>query len=482
MESSQTPLQFSMDFSGDNPLVSRLRNGEFFLLIECNTSPLEQPLEASLTLARSVARKISDVPEVVGMAVTDRLRTEDTHDPVETAARLAEASGKPPVVYLSGKGSSEERIREILARARSEGIRSIVAVTGDRSEKHTATGRSGGRVPPYPAGYLDSVDILRLASASGDGLCLGAGVNPFKYNPSDQYLQYFKMMRKLDAGSEFLVTHAGWDMKKLQELQWYLQMRDVGNPVIARLALLSLDDIARIHDGLHPGVHVARSFAAVLQRESNVNATQSLSAQLHRLGLQVAGCRLLGYNGVQIAGLRDGHHLDMVLMRINEALETYDAFDTWVNAWNDYHNFLSFEPISDAYYVFDGLLNGETVRFDPEQCHLTDRSLPEPAVGDRALHAVLSTLLGEGWPEVIGESLAGAVERVCGVPRDHLRECFFLSPSACPKRLIHGACGGSQPDGTCEFGQARCFFQRVMALAAHSHELDSLEEGPKGDG
>ena len=481
MESPQSSLQLNMNFSGENPLAACLREGEFFLLIECNTPPLEQPFETSLTLSRSIARKIGNFPEVVGMAVTDRLRSEDTHDPVETAARLAEASGKPPLLYLSGKGSSEGRIRELLARARSAGIRSVVAVTGDRSEKHTAS-RSGTRVAPYPAGYLDSVDILELGRASGDDLCMGAGINPYKYNPADQYLQYFKMMRKLDAGAEFLVTQVGWDMKKLQELQWYLQMRDVGSPVIARLALLSVDDIARIHEGLYPGVHVARSFAAVLQRESNVNAAQSLSAQLHRLGLQVAGCRLLGYNGVQIAGLRDGHHLDMVLVRIGEALAAYDSFGKWVSAWNEFHNFMSFDPIPDAYYVFDGLLRGDTVRYDADTCQLTDRSLPEPGVGDRALRTVLSTLFGGGWPEAISESLAAAVERVCGVSREQLRECFFLSPSACPKRLIHGACGGSEPDGTCEFGHGRCFFQRVLALAAHSHELDSLEEGPKGDG
>jgi len=290
-----------MDFSGENPLAARLRDGQFFLLIECNTALREQPFETSLTLARSVARKISDVPEVVGMAVTDRLRSEDTHDPVDTAVRLGETSGKAPLVYVSGKGSSEARVRDLVARARSAGIRSMVAVTGDRSEKHPV-GRSGTRVPAYSAGYLDSVDALGLARDPGDGLCLGAAVNPYKYNPADQYLQYFKMMQKLDSGAEFLVTHVGWDMKKLQELQWFLQMRDVGNPVIARLALLSLDDIARIHEGLYPGVHVARSFAAVLQRESNVNAAQSLSAQLHRLGLQVAGCRLMGYNGARSRG------------------------------------------------------------------------------------------------------------------------------------------------------------------------------------
>jgi methylenetetrahydrofolate reductase (NADPH) len=58
-----------------------------------------------------------------------------------------------------------------------------------------------------------------------------------------------------------------------------------------------------------------------------------------------------------------------------------------------------------------------------------------------------------------------------------LELCYGLCPEQCPKGLASGACGGSFPDGTCEFGHAPCFHHRVLALAAARHELDRLEEG-----
>jgi hypothetical protein len=46
---------------------------------------------------------------------------------------------------------------------------------------------------------------------------------------------------------------------------------------------------------------------------------------------------------------------------------------------------------------------------------------------------------------------------------------------------VFGACGGSFPDGRCEFGHGQCFFHRVLTTAARRHELDRLEEGVRDD-
>jgi len=472
--------QLEMRFEGDNPLANCLREGKFVVLLEVNSPPGDQPFDSAVAMASNMAKRIAKVPEITGMAVTDRLGGEGDHDPVETGARLAAASGKMPLLYVSGKGSDETRVRDLLARAASSGIRTVVAVTGDRSDRHDAPANAK-RVPPYPAGYLDSVDILRFGRKSGQNVLLGAGVNPFKYSPSDQYLQFYKMVRKLQSGADFLVTHAGWDMRKLQELQWYLQMRDIGHPVLARLRLLMLDDIQALQDEVYPGVPVAKGFAALLQRESNINATQSLAAQLHRLELQIAGCRLLGYSGVQIAGIRDVQTLDMVLAKVSEALAATRTYADWVKAWNEFHNAIPFDPVRDAYYVFSRLLQPEPQMYDPATAKLTDRSLPGTTKGDRFRARLLPMLLSERMPEWV----VSATRRVacCGwqKPLSLLKYCYHLCPLACPKNLVYGACGGAQPDGTCEFGHAPCFFHRVIALAAQRHELDRLEEGVPHD-
>lgn len=478
----RAPIQLKMNFSGENPLAAALRAGQFLLLVEQNTPPREQPFESALAPAVGVARSLAQVPAVVGLAVTDRLRAEDSHDPVDAGAALAEAAGKPCLLTLSGKGSSRDRLRDCLARAASRGLRNVLAVTGDRSDQHVLRRGPTGRVLPYPAGYAESVATLRLIRGTTTNLYAGAGVNPYKYNAADQFLQYYKMLRKLNSGAEFLVTHVGWDMRKLQELQWYLQMREASYPVIARVALLSPADIQVIHDGPVPGVETARLFYAMLQRESSLSAAQCMAAQLHRIGLQVAGCKLLGYSGVQLVGLRDAKTSEMVLARIAEALGQYRSYPEWLAAWGEFHNFIDFAPRPDPFYMFHNLGRPEQVYYRADTARPADHPWPHARTADRLRSCLMRWATHPGMPETLTRAARFVACRgECRTRDCGFRACLHLCPRDCPKNLAAGACGGSAPDGTCEFGHAPCFFHRVVALAARRHELDRLEERLPGD-
>lgn len=480
MSTQRSPEQFEMAFDADQRLALRLREGAFQVIIELNSPPREQPFESALALGTAMAARIAKCDAVAALAVTDRLRCEDCHDPVATAEALMAAAGKPALMVLSGKGSSPDRIRAALAGARGKGIRNLLAVTGDRSDKHPV--RSGyGRPLAYEGGYLDSLEILRLARQADAGFFTGAVVNPFKYNPADTYLQYFKMIRKLASGASFIVTHAGWDMKKLQELQWFLSMRQLSPCVIARLLLLSLEDIRRLERTVFPGVHVPREFTALLQRESDISATQSLAAQLPRIGLQAAGCRLLGYSGVQIAGIRDQGTLDMVVARVQEYLQQVTSYDAWLAAWRDFHGGLSFEPVPDAYYAFHGLLSEGASSYAAAAPRLTDRQFSWPPLADRLRARLLPWVLGERAPDWLSTCHRAVFRGGESLPASRLRACFYLDRRACPKRLVYGPCGGSTPEGLCEFGHVRCFFHKVLALASSRLELDRLEEPAADD-
>lgn len=467
--------QLNMNFDRGNSFAELLRAGEFSMIIEHNTACVEQPFDSAVAIGEALAQRIREIPFTGAMMVADRQRGEGTHDPVEVAARLAKASGKPVVMTVSGKGSDLNRVRDLLARAASEGINTILAVTGDRSDQHPAP-HGIHRSARHPVGYQDSVETIIAARQSGLALCIGAGVNPYKYNSADQYLQYYKMIRKVACGADFIVTHVGWDMKKLQELQWYLQMREIGVPVIARLVLLNADDIRRIDRNLFPGVCISRPFAAALQRESDMSANQSMAAQLQRLALQIVGCRLLGYSGVQIAGIRDVQTLDMVLKRVEEVTPHYPSYASWVGAWNEHHRAMEFSPLAGAYYVFRNLLSPELRMYDPEKCELTECPFPQATRRDILQSALLDLCLSEKIPEAVGKVLASIVSPGRITDRKQLAYCFNLCPHTCPKELVYGACGGSQPDGICEFGHELCFFHRVLALAAEKHLLDRLEE------
>lgn len=479
MEAPRTPQQLNISFEDSNPLAAKLRGGEFLVLVEVEAPLQSQPFESGLAQARLLARAGRSQDLIAGMAVADRARCEASHDPVDTASVLAEASGKPTLLHVSGKGSTVERVKSLLARGASTGIRNILAVTGDRSDRHgqppAETGKREGVVR-----YLDSVVTLALAKRQDLPIRSGAVVNPGKYTPADLYLQYFKMIRKLATGAEFLVAQVSWDMKKLQELQWFLQMREVGNPVLARTALLSPAHIATIHDGHFPGVSVSRTFAAMLQRESNLSDNQCLAGQLNRIALQAAGCKLLGYSGLQLVGVRDERTLDAVMAKIGEALETHTDYGDWVRAWENYHGGIDFAPVQDPYYVFDGLLGTEHAMYEADACTPVSRPFPKASPADRARAAARRLLLSERTPKPIRGVGRALLCRGCPEPACSLAYCCYLCPADCPKHLIHGPCGGSRPDGTCEFGQRPCFFHRVLALAAKRQELDRLEEGVSG--
>ncbi len=473
-KASLVAKQLKMVFNRENALAKAVRDGLFSIVVEYNTPLAGQTLDVALGLGRKIAEYAAGNKLVSALAVTDRWRGEPTHDPVDTAVRLSDAAGKPIILHLSGKGSDIGRVRDLLARASSAEIRNVLAVTGDRSDLHPVT-RSLGRVAIYPSGYFDSVKTLCLATRANAGTYCGAAVNPYKYNPADLYLQYYKMARKLVCGAEFLVTQAGWDMKKLQELQWYMQMREFEVPVLARLALLSQAEIRRIHEGIGAGIVISRPFAALLQREASVNESQSLAAQLQRLSLQAAGCRLLGFNGVQIAGIPDPRTLEMVVSRVGEALDIYTSWSDWLAAWTTFHAALEFAPVNSPFYVFRNLMKPDLQRYNPQLCETSDRDLPPPHVIDRFYNLAGSFLSSPRCPVKIAAPLQRLLYGGSQFTHEEFRSCEYLNPADCPKRLVYGSCGGSQHNGECEFGEAECFFHRVLALAVERREWNILE-------
>lgn len=461
--------------NGENGLADCLRNGTFVVIPEYEVAALNQPFDSAVAIGRSIADTVHKNELTAALAINLRHPLEAVHDPVKTAVTLAESCGKPVVLTLPGGGMSHDQVREMSAEAESAGIQNFFCVTGDLYEEDLESTVFGHRRKTSRR-YLDSVELIAgIRKHSGKRL-IGAAVNPFKYRPADVYLQFYKMIRKLQSGADYLVCQVGWDMKKAQELQWFLQMRDINHPVIARVALLSREEIQTIHDGYLPGVHVVKSFAAALQRESALNANQCLAAQLERISLQAAGLRLLGYSGIQLTGIRSESTLKMILKRVGEAVEKYTDYDEWLEAWGAFHNYMEFSPIVEGYFTFNNLMKPQRRLYDASESHPVDGELPDPQFADRLRSFALAF---SAHKEMSPKVEAFVRNLLCsGDPRDFERYRYseYLYPSSCPKKLIYGACGGSAPDGICEVGTGECFFHRVLALANKAFRLDSLEE------
>ncbi len=473
--SEQSKSQLKICFDDNNPLAARLRGGHFSCLLELDTPLLGQPLPTAAAMSVILAKRVAGIPWVAGLVVSDRHFGEQSHDPVAMASLLGEASGKPIVMTISGKGSSRSRIRDLAARAHSEGVRTILAVTGDISDQHPR-GRSFLHPAPHPAGYADSVETIGCILGNQPRTLVGGAVNPYKYNLSDQYLQYAKMLRKVATGAAYLTTHFGWDMKKLQELKWFLQMREAEVPVIARLAVLSRSRIQQLHGGFHPGVPLSRPFTAILQREAEISEAQSMAAQLRRLSLQAAGCRLLGFSGIQVGGIQNEQTLEQVLKAIANPPQAAVNYAEWVKAWRDHHADADFAPVPRAYYMFKKLMQPDQSEYDPDSTQLTEGDFPRPNRRDYIRWRTLELIGRHRLPGFVRTKVRHRFCQNCEEHFDNTDKWFHLCPRACPKRLVLGPCGGSQADGSCEFSHDPCFHHRILALAAAKNRIHQLEE------
>lgn len=466
----QQTRQLNMSFEGDGRLAAAMRSGQFCFLLEMNSPPSNQPLGSYMAAAAAIFKRVGTLSGVHGMAVTDRWPTVLRQDPVDFAAQAAESSGKPVLMAISGRGTDLTRAKTLLAEARAKGIRSFLAVTGD------LPGKSGAE--SVPESYLDGVTTAVVARQFGADAWVGAAVNPYKYTCEGVFLQYAKLQRKITHGVGFLVAQVGWDMKKAQELQWFLQMRELYLPVLTRVALMSQDDALKLAEGFWPGVPVPIPLAALIMREAAGTADQFLEAQLSRAALQIVGSRLLGYSGVQVAGVRTPNLLAQVVDRVHDCAAECPDYDAWLAAWRQRHGDISFGPgVSDLhpdppYYLFPDLLQPGRRDFNPELTQPGYNTIAPPTLGDRWTR----WLHRPARPRPLRE----AVRRITF--RSEAEEaaadlCQGLLNRSCPKRLVYGACGGSSTDGRCEDGDRECFFHRVIRLANAANDLEAMENG-----
>jgi methylenetetrahydrofolate reductase (NADPH) len=465
--------QLRIAFDHDSTLRQNLRDGVFSLLVELNPPAADQPVKLAMSPLIDMAKWARKDKRVAAIAVAPAIGGPVPHPMLDVAPPLNRASKKETIVTFSGGGATLHDLREQLAAFTSHGIWTFNCVTGPARADHPVDRQ--GRPATEPGRYLDSVRIVRLLRDTEPEAFVGAAVNPFKYTIDDAYLQYFKMVKKLNTGANFITVQAGWDMRKHQELQWYLRSRDIDEPCIARLQLLRPDDVTRIIDHEMPGLVVSREFATLLQRESAVNEAQAMSAQIRRLALQAAGCRLFGYSGIQIAGIQDPQTAKTVLDQVTEALETYPDYAAWHTAWTDFHAHVEMAPYPHRFYVFKRLLDPDAPDYLGDETPHADADIPPPPANLRLTFQVANSL---GLDRRRGLPFDLLRMALCGARGNHdwrLDKTMLQSAYACPKGLENGPCGEVRADGDCEWGHQPCIYQRILELAQWQRRLELFE-------
>ncbi len=476
---ASSPQQLDINFDTDSRLKNALHDGHFIYSLELNPPAGDLPLPDAISQMQEFIKAADAQPEVDGFTVTDHLHQEDAHDPVSYAEMLQRLTDKILVITLSGKGSSLARLRELAAVARGKRLPNILAVTGDLSRQHVIT-EPHPPFPPYPPGYCDSVELLQALSRINPDGCLGATVNCYKYTPEDQCLQYAKMMRKINCGASFLISQIGWDMKKAQELQWYLQMREQNTPVLARIALFPREQALHLDERQLPGIQLPLHLGGLISRRAKEGAAPYYDDQIDRISMQVVGYNYLGFSGVQFCGIQSAAILQQLFGRIQERLQELNSYNAWLEKWTKLYNDLNLAPIltthygGSPHYLYRDLMMPDKPMYMAETALTSGSSIAPPTPADRLKLALAAKEPASFLPKLLQKTLKQATKTA----QAH-GDCFGLDNDACPKHLHLGPCGGSRPDGCCEAGEFPCFFHRVAQLANATNAIQLLEDAPQ---
>lgn len=469
-----------------NYIRQGLASRRFVLTVEVATPSATEPFDRAIRPVLALAREIRDDPRIDALALTDRSRSDHDHDPLLTGHRVAQESGKMPIVHWAGKDRTVRDLETDLQRTEKLGLDTFLLVTGDKVRQPR---------PDRPVRYLDSVNALDVARQRSAEFLLGGAVSPFKYREEELVNQYLKAAKKLRAGANFLMTQIGWDVRKFQELHWFLDQRGYRAALIAECLLLTPVRSQRIRMLGLPGVTITDDLAQRLE-EAASSPDGGQAAAFRRLALQIVGARDLGYAGAQVSGLETYASIVRLLDDVETVTQEYPTPEARQHGWLEQlvlkdGRTAQVAPAHGLYLQASAFAEragppakqastraGEWLRF--RVMDVIDRLIfKEGSIAARTLAVVLRRLdarAGTGGillriEHAIKEPLVGC--QSCGFCR--LPHTAYVCPETCPKGLANGPCGGTK-DNRCEFGDRECIHNQIYRISKQAGLLSNLEE------
>ena len=358
-------MQQTMNFEPQrNRFKDNLNNGKFPIIIE---APIpEKNIDTAGQTARlreleNTILEIKDYP--VSLAILDQ-GEDDIWQGVEYASTLPEENRDLHIVYLSGKDAVWEESFERIQFAKNANFFNIVSVSGNTPKNVNAKScrmRS----------FTESISMLDELKED-ERFFSGCVVNPFQYTFPTLFGQYLKLDNKLKHGANFVVTECGWDMLKLQSLAWHLWERKTYVPIIVRLMFLTPEKVEKIVAGQYPGIKISKDYKRILQNSLKFSKTQFEAVQYRSLELMAAGCRLLGFAGVQISGAELPIQAKTVCERISFALKEFTDFNQWLNEYNSYIGYAEMAPFDNDFRLYDRMLHRDYPQDNPPESNVPD--------------------------------------------------------------------------------------------------------------
>jgi methylenetetrahydrofolate reductase (NADPH) len=470
-----------------NVLEESLKAGRFVVNLEYTAPNLTEPADDVLDLAALAARD----DRVSAVAITDRVPSLAAHDPVDLAVKVAEASGKMPLVHLSGKDRTAADMRRQFERMREAGLASALVITGDLPRE-----ADGERTVRTDGDLLDSVQGIHVGRKTAPGVRVAAAVSSFKYTEAQQMMQYLKMTKKVLAGAGAIYNQVGFDLRKAQELVLYAREAALRVPLVAALYWLTPAFARYVRRGQVAGVVVTQDLAARLEELAR-SPDKGKAARQELLALHILLARHFGYAGVHIGGFKKADSVREILDLADEIAARDADPAAW---WAQWQEILRLDDgracetgLPAGFYVYqrgpDGLNAAR-----PQACPTCNGQPPLY----RVLRAVHDVVFAEAMERrgvlnrvslVLGRTAATArlsylVERASKYPLVGCAGCgsctlpetqYVCIESGCTKRLPNGPCGGSTEAGECEGRPGQpCAWIEIYLRAKAADELPLL--------
>lgn len=470
-----------------NQIRESLRAGEFLYTLEYVPDLRSTGSRAHMELRRN-AELVGRDPRIAGVNIADRVKGLDSLSTVECGELVIQCSGKVPLLHLAGKDRDPRQAHAVFERALSCGLENMLLITGDGITEPRAD-----RIR-----YHESVVAIHDVKDMEPGALVAAAVSPFKYREEELANQYLKMIKKVRAGADYLITNCGWDMRKFAELAWYRDARGLKAPVVANLLLPTMGWARGIHSHRLPGVFMSDDLFQKICEEHESGKEHARRMAWRRLALQIVGVQRMGYAGVHLSGVETYEDLCAAIELAHELGRGLSSLEDWQEAWDDAHRLASgrvggFAP-KGALYLFQrkpapGSLDAFPSGGSAEPTNLESNNYTRM----RGLHhlafepGTVGTALMGGLVRTLGRSRSGerallALEHAtkhaalgcesCGFCR--IEYLFYICPETCPKGLANGPCAGTD-DNICEFKDRECIHNRKYRVAKQLGRLDELE-------
>ena len=310
-------------FRPQNEIRNALRKGHFFWTIEFVASS-DHVLNDDLVTVNSFVRALARRPEVAGFSVTDRVHSDDDPDPVMMATHIRDHAGTQPLVHWSGKDRSITDFESSLEAMNAAKLENMLLLSGDKLKSPPEERRPR---------YLESVAAINIAKDNYPDLLIASALNPFKYREEEAMAQYLKLGKKIHAGTDFVITQIGFDIKKFEEALFWMDTRDYRVPMVANVMALTAARSRFIRKHQLAGVTITDSYHDFLQQEAELFPAQAPARVLRRTALLILGLRMLGYSGVQLTAIHTVDQLITLHKQIDYLAKKCPDRVSWNKAW-----------------------------------------------------------------------------------------------------------------------------------------------------